>query len=182
MSPTIPNTGRLGSLANTIAEVVGNDVLNELFGDYKASLKGESLSNWVLQILKKLEKAVGNEKTIMIMEEDGRKSCGNGFKNTVNKLMEKSDSIQEFIENLQEHYKKSSFFEYIDDQTIVVGHYKCYLMIKSAKKPIDSNIFCHFCVGHGKEFYETGVKKPVNAKILETVMTGGQTCKFKFKF
>ena len=182
MSPTIPSTGRLSSLAKTIAEEIGEDVLNNLFRDYKTSLKGEDLAKWVLNMLNQLEKKVGTETTIKIMEQDGRKSCSKGFKNTVKKLMENSNSIQELVKSLQNHYKKSSFFEYLDDKTIVGGHKKCYMMIKSAKKPIDSKIFCHFCVGHGKEFYETVIKKPINAEILETVMTGGQTCKFKFKF
>ncbi|MBD3212621.1 MAG: hypothetical protein GF311_08430 [Candidatus Lokiarchaeota archaeon] len=182
MSPTIPSTGRLGSLAKTIAEETNNDVLNKLFENYKTSLKGEELSNWVLKMLNNLEEMAGSEKTIKIIEQDGRKSCGKGFKNTVIRLMEKSDSIQDFVNNLQEHYKRSSFFEYVDDKTIIGGHNKCYMMIKSAKKPIDSLTFCHFCVGHGKEFYGAGLERPVDAEIIETVMTGGQTCKFKFKF
>ncbi|MBY8981896.1 MAG: hypothetical protein KGD57_03045 [Candidatus Lokiarchaeota archaeon] len=96
--------------------------------------------------------------------------------------MEKSNSIKNFVDRLQEHYKRSSFFELLDENTIIGDHYKCYSMIKSASKPIDSQIYCHFCVGHGKEFYETALRKPVKVEIIETVMTGGDTCKFKIKF
>jgi len=181
MSVKIPTTGRLGSLARTISEVSGEDVLNEVFQDYKPSLKGKEQSEWVLNMIKKLEKNIGTESTIKIIEIDGRKSCGNGFKNTVRKLKAKSNTIKEFVDNLGNHYKRSSFFQFIDDNTIVGGHNKCYMMIKSAPKPIDSKIFCHFCVGHGKEFYETALQKPLDVEIIETVMTGGATCKFIIK-
>ena len=86
------------------------------------------------------------------------------------------------LNNLQAHYKRSSFFEYVNDTSIIGGHHKCYMMIKSAPKPIDSKMFCYFCVGHGKEFYETAMGKDVEAEIIETVMTGGNSCKFKFLF
>lgn len=182
MSVKIPNSGRLGSLAKTILEESGEKVLNEMFQDYKASLKGKQQSEWVLNMIKNLEKKIGIENAISIIEKDGRKSCGNGFKNTVRKLMKKSDSIKEFVENLKEHYKRTSFFELEDEDTIVGGHRKCYMMIKSASIPIDSNLFCYYCVGHGKEFYETALEHPIEAEIIETVMTGGETCKFRFKF
>ena len=182
MSVKIPTTGRLGSLARTISEESGEEVLNEVFQDYKTSLKGKQQSEWVLNMIKNLEQKVGTESTISIVEKDGRKSCGTGFKKTVKNLKEKSNSIEEFVENLANHYKRSSFFQFIDDNTIIGGHHKCYMMIKSAPRPIDSKMFCHFCAGHGKEFYETAIQKQVDADIIETVMTGGKTCKFKFIF
>ena len=182
MSVKIPTTGRLGSLAKSISEESGEDVLNELFQDYKTSLKGKQLSEWVLNMIKKLEQKIGTENTINIIEKDGRKSCGNGFKNTIRKLKGKSNTIKEFVENLLNHYRRSSFFQFIDNNTIVGGHDKCYMMIKSATKPIDSKMYCHFCVGHGKEFYEAAFQKPVDVEIIETVMTGGDACKFKFNF
>ena len=182
MCPTIPNSGRLGSLAKTIAEETSKEVLYEVFQDYKTSLKGVKLAEWVLNMIKKLEQKVGVEIAIQILEQNGRQSCGKGFKNTVTKIMKKSDSIKDFVNNLQDHYKKSSFFKLEDNNTIVGGHRSCYTMIKSAAKPIESLTFCHFCVGHGKEFYEAAIERPVEAVIIESVMTGGNACKFKFKF
>ncbi len=181
MSVKIPTTGRLGSLAKSILEESGEEVLNEVFQDYKTSLKGKQQSEWALSMIKKLEQKVGQEITIRTIEQNGRQSCGKGFKTTVKNLKEKSDSVEDFVNKLQKHYKRSSFFEFVDDNTIIGGHYKCYMMIKSALKPIDSQTFCHYCVGHGKEFYETAFGKSVDAEIIETVMTGGGTCKFKFK-
>ena len=182
MSPKIPTNGRIGKLAKTIEEELSIEVLNTLFQDFSNSLKGEELAKWVLKMVETLESKVGRENAINILEKDGRKSCTQGFKNSVIKLMKKSNSIQEFVDNLKEHYKKTSFFELEDESTIVGGHRKCYMMIKSAPKPIDSNLFCYYCIGHGKEFYEAAVERPVEAEIIETVMTGGDTCKFRFKF
>ncbi len=181
MCPTMPS-GRLGNLASTIAEETSDEILDKLLKNYSASLKGEELSKWVFKMLKKLEDKVGFNKTIEIMEKDGRKSCGKGFQNTVKKLMDKSSSIEEFVNKLQEHYKRTSFFEYVDDNTIIGGHRKCYNTIKSAPIPIDSQVYCYFCVGHNKEFYEAALNKPVDVEILETVMEGGDACKFKMKF
>ena len=182
MSNIIPSTGRLGSLAKTIAEETSKKILDEVFQDFNPALKGQKQAEWVLTMIKKLEQKVGLELTINIIEQNGRESCGKGFKNTVIKLMNKADSVKDFVSNLQEHYKRSSFFEFIDDNTLIGGHRKCFTMIKSALKPIDSQIFCHYCVGHGKEFYEAAFGKSVNAQIIKTVMTGGDTCKFKFCF
>ena len=52
MCPTIPNSGRLGSLAKTIAEETSKEVLYEVFQDYKTSLKGVKLAEWVLNMIK----------------------------------------------------------------------------------------------------------------------------------
>jgi hypothetical protein len=181
MCPTMPS-GRLGNLVKTIAEEINGDILNDLLKDYSTSLKGIKLSKWVFKVLKKLEDNVGFKKTIEIMENDGRKSCGKGFQNTVKRLMDKSSSLKDFVHNLQEHYKRTSFFEYVNDNTIIGGHRKCYNVIKSAPIPIDSQVYCYFCVGHNKEFYEAALNKPVDVEILDTVMEGGATCKFKIKF
>jgi hypothetical protein len=182
MSPTIPVTGRIGKLAKTIEEETSEEILHGLFQDFSNSFKGKEIAKWVLKMIDNLNSKVGLEKTIEILEKDGRKSCTQGFKNAVIKLMKKSNSIQQFVDNLKEHYKRTSFFELEDENTIIGGHRKCYLMIKSAPKPIDSNVFCYYCVGHGKEFYETALDRPVKAEIIESVMTGGDTCKFRFKF
>jgi hypothetical protein len=182
MTPTIPTSGRIGKLAKTIEEETNKVVLDKLFQDFSNSLMGEKLAKWVLNMIDKMVAELGEEKAINILEKDGRKSCGPGFKNTVRKLMKKSNSIKEFVENLKEHYKRTSFFELEDNNTIVGGHRKCYMMIKSAPIPIDSNLFCYYCIGHGKEFYGTAIERPIEAEIIETVMTGGDTCKFRFKF
>ena len=141
MSPIIPTAGRIGKLAQTIEEETSREVLNTLFQDFSSSLQGEKLARWVLEMIDKMVAKVGEEKARNVLEKDGRKSCGPGFKNSVKKLMKKSNSISEFIENLKEHYKRTSFFELEDESTIVGGHRKCYMMIKSASKPIDSELF-----------------------------------------
>jgi hypothetical protein len=182
MSPIIPTKGRIGKFAKTIEEETSQEILNDLFQDYSTSLQGQKLAKWVLTMIDKMVEKLGEEKTIDVLEQDGRKSCGAGFKNTVKKLMKKSDSMADFVDNLKIHYKRTSFFELEDDNIVVGGHKRCYMMIKSAPVPIDSNLFCHYCVGHGKEFYGAAIECPIEAEIIETVMTGGDTCKFRFKF
>ncbi|MBN1215593.1 MAG: hypothetical protein JXA99_09115 [Candidatus Lokiarchaeota archaeon] len=182
MNVKIPNSGQLGNLVKSITEKISDEVSNILFQNYSTLLKGNELAEWVLKMIKKLQNEIGLKETIKIMEEYGRQSCGKGFKNTITNIKKKSTSLEDFINKLAEHYKKSSFFEFIDNNTIISGHYKCYCMIKSASKPIESQTFCHFCVGHSKEFYETALKKPIKIEIIETVMLGGDTCKFKMNF
>lgn len=181
MCPTIPS-GRLGNLVKTISEETSNQLTDDLLKDYSTSKKGVELSKWVFQMLKKLKGKIGIKRTIEIMEKDGRKSCGKGFQNTVKKLRDNSSSIEGFVNNLQEHYKRTSFFEYVDDNTIIGGHRKCYNAIKYSTIPIDSQVYCYFCVGHNKQFYEAALDKPVDVEILETVIEGKDTCKFKMKF
>lgn len=182
MSPTIPNSGNLGRIAKNIVEEINEEVLNEMFQDYSTSLSGTKRAQWVLKMIQKLEQKVGLETTIKILELSGRQSCSNHFKNTVKKLMNDSDSMKTFVNKLQENYIRSSFFELSAKKTIIGGHHKCYDIIKSAPKPINSQIYCHCCVGHNKEFYESALRKQVGVEIIETVMTGGDTCKFKIKF
>ncbi len=182
VSPTIPSSGNLGRMAKIIAEEYNEEVIDEVFQDYSTSLSGKKKAEWVLKMIKKLEQKVGLETTIKIVEQCGRQSCTKHFKNTVKQLMEESSSIYNFICKLQERYKRSSFFELVNDKTIIGGHRKCYDVIKSASKPIDSQTYCQCCVGHNKAFYESAFGKPVEVEIIETVMTGGDTCKFKINF
>ena len=82
MCPTIPSNGRLGKLTKSIAEETSKEILYKLFKDYSTSLKGEKQAVWILNMLKNLEQEIGIESTIKILEQCGRQSCGNGFKNT----------------------------------------------------------------------------------------------------
>ncbi len=182
MSPTIPSVGNLGRIAKNIAEEINEEMLNAMFQDYSPSLSGANRAQWVLRMIQRLEREIGHESTINILEQSGRQSCSIHFKNTVKKLKNESDSIKSFVNKLQEKYKRSSFFELSNNKTIIGGHRRCYNIIKSATKPIDSQTYCYCCVGHNKEFYESALGKPVEVKIIETVMTGGDTCKFKIKF
>jgi predicted hydrocarbon binding protein len=68
----------------------------------------------------------------------------------------------------------------LKDKNTIIGEYnKCYCsMVKQTKKPFPTKTYCHCGVGHIKQLFESAFGKPVEVKLLESVITGGNSCKF----
>lgn len=63
---------------------------------------------------------------------------------------------------------------------IIVGDYnKCYCgLVNKTKQPFKDSTYCHCGVGHIKQFFESAFGKPVKVELVQSVITGAESCKF----
>ena len=183
---SLPTTGRQGRLAKLIVEGSSEEIAQEIMQDWNEvkSAKADIKAQWIESVIERLEEKVGEAKAIEILQ-----GCGRACIKSMNFLVKAAKTAAknkstpaEFVEEMSKRYKGSSFFELKDDHTIIAGRYKCYCMVKGAKTPFKKNTYCQCGAGGLQEFIEMGINKPVKSKIIETVISGGKTCKFQFTF
>jgi len=175
-----PTTGRIGRFTKIIENEYNRDIVGKVMQDsdkYESFNYAEKAA-WWREAIERLEKEVGKETTIKIMESCGRKCCGTGHRKTAKKLMGESKSIKEFLNKLNKIFR-SVRFELKDKNTVVVRYDKCYCgQVKQTKQPFPTTTYCQCGVAWEKQFFESALEIPVEVELVQTVITGAESCEF----
>ncbi len=189
-SPKIPKSGRLGRLAKIIVNKTSQAVLDNIMHDWDSKRNPAAKAAWVHTVLERLKNKIGTEKTLEIMDACGE-ACYNNMKflqKVGKELQGNSHSIEEFVAYLNTRFGNSSKFELKDENTIIGEHFKCYCsLVKNAKAPSNKIMYCQCAAGARQKFFEVALSKAswaksVNVEILESVITGGKSCRYSIKF
>jgi predicted hydrocarbon binding protein len=176
----IPTTGRIGRFAKIIEKKYDRDIVEKVMQDsdkYESFNYAEKAA-WWKGAIERLEKEVGKETAIKIMESCGRKCCGLGHRKTAKKLMGESKSIKEFLNKLNKKFRGVRF-KLKDKNTVVVRYDKCLCgQVKQTKQPFPTTTYCQCGVAWEKQFFESALEIPVEVELVQTVITGAESCKF----
>ena len=177
----IPKTGKIGNLAKNIEKETSPNVLQNVMKDveqFELAFDRVKKAEWVKGAIERLEQEVGKEKSVKIMENCGRDCCQDCHREHTKfkTLMSESKSIEEFLNKVSTggiNYK-------LKDKNTIIGEYnKCYCsMVKQTKKPFQNKIYCQCGVGHIRQLFESAFKKPVEVELMQSVITGSESCKF----
>ena len=173
----IPKTGKFGSLAKNIEKETNRDIVLKVMQEidrFKSASDRAEKAEWIKGAIKRLEQQVGKEKSIKIMENCGRDCCRKHAR--YKRLIKESKSIEEFLDKLS----TGGFQFKLKDKNTMVGEYdKCYCyMVKQTKKPFQNKLYCQCGIGHIKQLFESALKKPVEVELIQSVITGSESCKF----
>jgi len=178
----IPKTGRIGRLAENIEKETNRAVLQKVMQGVD---QFESTSNYTIKAawwkgaIERLEKLVGKEISIKIMEICGRKCCGPTHRKHVKQFMSESKSIEEFLDKLNKRGIGGGRFKLEDKNTIVGGYDKCYCgQVKQTKEPFSTGTYCQCGVGWIKQLFESALEKPVDVELAQSIITGAESCEF----
>ena len=181
MNPKIPKTGKIGSLAKNIEKETNRDVVQGIMQDvaqFQSASSRAGKAEWIKEAIERLERQVGEEKSVKIMENCGRDCCRDCRREHTKfkTLMSESKSIEEFLNKVSTggiNYK-------LKDKNTIIGEYnKCYCsLVKQTKKPFQNKIYCQCGVGHIKQLFESALKKPVEVELMQSVITGAKSCEF----
>lgn len=186
-SQDIPKTGRIGRFAKIVESKTAKDSylkIMEKSGEY-GSYKPHEKALWWNNAVERLENELGIDKAIEIMRTCGSKCCGKGQRKTAKRLMNESSSLEDFIERISKYDVTEGELEYklLDDNTIIAKHNKCFCgQVKKTKKRFTSTTYCQCSVEFNKQFFEAALEKPVNVKLKQSIITGGDCCEFIIKF
>ena len=174
----IPKTGKIGRFANNIKKETNSTVFQKVMEEieeFESTTDKAKKAKWMQEAIKRLENTVGREKSINIMEKCGRE-CFNQHKWHKQQVMSKAMPIEEIVVK----FSTRSFKLRIEDKNTIIAEYKrclCHL-VKQTKAPFPTNTYCHCSVGWWKQFFEYALKKPVEAELVQSVITGAESCKF----
>ena len=176
----IPTTGRIGRFAKIIEKGYNRDIVEEVMGDsdkYESFNYAEKAA-WWREAIERLEKEVDKETAIKTMESCGRKCCGLGHRKTAKKLMGESKSIKEFLNKLNKKFRGVRF-KLKDKNTVVVRYDKCFCgQVKQTKQHFPTTTYCQCGLAWEKQFFESALEIPVEVELVQTVITGAESCEF----
>jgi len=123
----IPKTGRIGQWVKVMEKEVNQSVLENVMQnvDQFTSASDPALkAAWIKGAIERLEKSVDEKTCINIMENRGRICCGSTLRKRTKKLMNESNSLDEFLNKLNN--LRGYTFQAQDKNTIVGGYTRCY--------------------------------------------------------
>jgi predicted ArsR family transcriptional regulator len=179
----IPKTGRIGRFAKIVAEETSQDVLLEIMQDSEnyQGYKPAGKAAWWRAAIERLEKAVGREGAIEIMESCGRKCCGQGQRKTAKRLMAESESIEAFLDRISRHDVKEGDLTYVleDEHTIIAEHNRCFCgQVKQTQELFTTSTYCQCSVAFNRAFFEAALDRPVQVELAQSILNGAESCKF----
>jgi predicted hydrocarbon binding protein len=164
-------------LAKNIQQETNRDVVLEVMqnvGKVESTFDRAEKAEWIKGAIERLEKQVGKKTATKIMEKCGIDCCKKHAR--YNKLIKESKTIEEFLDKLS----TGGFQFKLKDKNTITGRYeKCYCyLVKQTITPFPTRTYCHCGAGHTKEIFESFFKKPVEVKLVQSVITGADTCEF----
>jgi len=118
------------------------------------------------------------EKRSSVMETMGYYCFQNHFLSRALQVKNQSRSIEEIIINLNRIIGDEEYFK-LKGNKIEAKFNQCYcdLGVKVAKEPLPKT-YCYCSLGWLKDLFKILLEKDVNVEMLETIVSGGNACKF----
>lgn len=179
----IPRTGRIGRFAKILEKEVNEDVLIKImhgFAEYN-SLKPDKKASWWKNTIENMETELGKKKSITIMNSCGAKCCGKGQRKTAKRLMNESNSIEEFLDKISKYEVKDGELEYklVNSNTIIGKHNKCFCgQVKQLKEKFKNDTYCQCSVEFNRQFFQAAFDAPVEIELKQSILNGGECCEF----
>jgi predicted hydrocarbon binding protein len=149
--------------------------------DKYASFKAPEQAVWWKSAVERLEKEVGIKKAERIMNLCGQKCCGKGIRKTAKRLMDESNSIEEFLKRASTDGLKEGEVEYkLKDQNTIIGTFnRCFCgQVAQTKAPFKNKTYCQCSAEFHKQYFEAALGKPVEVEITRSIISGAESCEF----
>jgi hypothetical protein len=182
----IPKTGRIGRFAKIVESKTSIEKFEKILenSQYYDKYKAEGKADWWKKAISKMESELGKDTAVEIMKTCGSKCCGQGQRKTAKKMMAESTSLKDFLERFINYGVKDGElgYEIIDENTIITKHNKCFCgQVKKSKALFNSDTYCQCSVEFNRMFFESAFEQPVEVKLKQSILNGGDFCEFEIK-
>lgn len=181
-----PATGRIGRFIKIVRQHASEENLMKIAegsAEYN-KLNSAQKALWWKAAVEKMEAALGREDALEVMAQCGAKCCGAGHRKTARRLMEASNSIEEFLDGLQKLGKNEDDLNYRlnDDGKIIARHNKCFCgQVKNSPEKHENALYCNCSVEFNRRFFSSAFKKPVQVELKKSILYGDGYCEFEIK-
>ena len=123
--------------------------------------------------MKSIDKHLDNEEKVKLLEDCGRACAGRHAKLEAAKHKGHLDGWLEALSKWigPENVRK-------DGNSIWIVYSKCFCPLVKDSPPLLSYTYCNCSRGWLKEVFETVLERPVEVKLEDSVMRGGNQCRF----
>ena len=168
---------------NSLEKNQKNNELMDLFRDLRINPDDPKEKLNVGNNIKKILKMLGTftddttaQKIMMDCNCMGKSVLGKAMR-----IKRESKNNKELIDKLNKNHIGGGFLT-IKGNTISGRYTRCYCGSISKSKEKIPILYCYCSAGWYRKLFENILEKPVNVKIIGTIMSGSDECKFEIKF
>lgn len=163
-------------LVDSLNKNVGNDTAKEFEEKYPLSKSAdiEKKYEWAKNACIYLEDHFDTDQIIKI-RKDCRCNDGKSIANKLLKYLNKSDSIEEFVNKFNQN-ETFAFIEYISDNKILFCYPECYCACVKRVPQELSKTWCYCTLGNAEGIFSKVLKRDVKVTLLESIKTGSDKC------
>jgi len=183
-SSKLPTSGRIGRIVKKLLSTAGLSTTEKVmkgvgtFNDLSQTAKAD----YVRDMVKRMQGAIGTAKTREILVSCGKMCCGMTTRKAALKAMQESRSLADLIKKLNERHIGGGMLKLKGKDTIVGGYDRCYCgMVSKTRTQFPDLTYCHCSTGWYKQLFETALEKPVRVTIKRSIICGANTCEFEIK-
>lgn len=180
----LPKSGGLGRIAQILIAEVGEATAREIMpnaGRFNSLIRKDK-AEYIRNMIKRMKKIIGVAKTYNILVSCGKKCCSANTRKGALEAMKESKSMQDFIDRLNERNLGGGRLKLKDKNTITGGYDRCYCsMVRNTIIPFQDTTYCQCSTGWYKQLFETALGRPVEVRILKSIIAGAKTCEFEIK-
>ena len=178
--------GWMTRLVRAIEKEAGPEIVHKVVKDHEefdGTTDYRVKAGWIRMMIGRLEKAVGSETAIRIMQNCGRKCCGPTQQKRANAFMAESRSVAELLGKLNETGIGGGRLKLKNKNTIAGGYDRCYCgRVKQTEETFPTDTYCHCSVGWYKSLFEAAFGKPVEVELKQSIIQGAGSCEFVIRF
>jgi hypothetical protein len=183
----LPITGRIGRFVKILQTEITEDDRKYILENAALyeSMNSAMKSAWWKSAVEKMDSSLSIEKAVQIMTKCGAKCCGHGQRATARRLYNECDSIQSFLDRISKHDVKDGDLTYtlVNDTTIIAEHHICFCkQVAHTKEVFTTMTYCQCSVEFNKQFFSAAFGTPVCVELLQSIICGAESCKFKVTF
>ena len=131
---------------------------------------------WICTLMAGLNEHADKEMLVKVLEQCGRQCQSAGFMKKARSIYEKSENVDEFIENLSKVYKHL----HREGDDVYLVYPKCYCsMVNKIPAGELPAVYCNCSRGWAKALFEGVLKKPIEVKLLKSIKRGDNECRFR---
>jgi len=138
--------------------------------------KQEFLHEWLSNLIKNMDSHLDEESKIKVLEECGRACAG---KHTEKEALQSKGDLDGWLATMKKWVGANNVHK--EGNTVRLTYSKCFCPLVGTIDPLLSNTFCNCSRGWLKENFETVVGKPVKVNLEDSIMMGGQECRFSIQ-
>ena len=177
----LKKTVQLGLGAGSLLLVNGNNTFakpGNKESEKKAKKPGKSAEeqfkeNWVSTLMEKMDEQLDKEERSKLMQSCGRE-CAR--RSAIKLAQSCRGNVKKMVDTLAKHLGEER--NYIKGNSVYLEFDKCECPLVQEGPDRLPRTYCECSKGWMSEMFETTSQKPVKVEMLQTIKSGGPTCKF----
>jgi predicted hydrocarbon binding protein len=129
--------------------------------------------NWVSTLFEKMDEQLDKEKRGKLMQSCGRECARRG---AIKLAQSCRGDVKKMVETLAKHLGEEK--NYLEGNSVYLEFDKCECPLVQKGPDRLPRTYCECSKGWLSEMFETAAQKPVKVEMLQTVKSGGSSCKF----